>query len=468
MKKKLTIFLFVFVSMAISCFAENQRYEEFLAQGKEYENQEKYVYALGSYYDAMLELDNLLENEAQTRSADLAKIIKSGKPGKKEYYNDFELHDGWKAILKEFEQYWKEHNFLAWYNSECSGYIDSISLFNINYETRESEWLSFLALSPSDKFIQIWIIFYQGYLAAKKDFNWEDLEELYEPIKHLNVYDIFMVKHFVEPYSDKNKSYIADFNVNVKMQLVDNQGNVFYEKETATFNGNNAFSDKIPNSKHYCDKDFCELLGYKFYSNVGQDDIDEPYYWSWEFCHYFKISETELYEKLKNKELHFIIPEITINSKKYKFGKENLHSFRLYGFGTDSYLKKIFVNNDNDRFYILLTPVTNGLWNSIMKPDSIVDKYSTMYLPKSFMYYYNAKEDKYLFMNKLSEKYGYVPVYEKKDEKWIKNENANGFRFPLESELSAANIKNPNKDFYIIKSIDLEKDNKAENNNTVE
>ncbi|MCR5045628.1 MAG: SUMF1/EgtB/PvdO family nonheme iron enzyme [Treponema sp.] len=101
MKKLLLVLIAVFGVLPL--FAKG--YADYLAEAKKYETQKKWVYALGSYYDA-LETDEAPENkkEADEGYAKLRDAILSGKPGFSSY-DEFTVNDEWKKLVIDAEKY---------------------------------------------------------------------------------------------------------------------------------------------------------------------------------------------------------------------------------------------------------------------------------------------------------------------------------------------------------------------------
>lgn len=93
---------------ALPAFADEARYKELLAQGKEYEAKGQVVHALGAYWDAMEADETRSGIEAYEAFATLEQAIKKGNPGVGDF-DDFSLYDGWVEVCKEYEIYWNEH-----------------------------------------------------------------------------------------------------------------------------------------------------------------------------------------------------------------------------------------------------------------------------------------------------------------------------------------------------------------------
>lgn len=92
--------------LGISAFAQD--FNSLFTKAKEFEQNKKYVHALGTYYDAIaLGTDNQA-NEANASYKILISTIKNGQPGFGNF-DEFTLYDSWVSLLTDAEQYWTEH-----------------------------------------------------------------------------------------------------------------------------------------------------------------------------------------------------------------------------------------------------------------------------------------------------------------------------------------------------------------------
>ncbi len=83
-------------------------YEVLLKQGEKYEAEKKYVYALDSYWEAMLADQTFAAEEACKKYNSLLGAITSGNPGYGTF-DDFSLYDCWLSLLQEAEVYFSEN-----------------------------------------------------------------------------------------------------------------------------------------------------------------------------------------------------------------------------------------------------------------------------------------------------------------------------------------------------------------------
>ena len=109
MKIKKLIVASVAFATTMGLFAQNTDYKALLAKAKEYEDKKQFVYALGTYYDAVAAEPNEASKEAQDAFNTLSDSIKDGKPGFGEF-DEFEIYDNWLAFCKEYEKYWTEYS----------------------------------------------------------------------------------------------------------------------------------------------------------------------------------------------------------------------------------------------------------------------------------------------------------------------------------------------------------------------
>lgn len=109
MKLKTVVAAAVILAAGIGVFAQNAQYNALLTQAKDYANKQKFVYALGSYYDAIAAEPSEASKEAQDAFSSLLELVKQGKPGIGDF-DEFEIYDKWVLFLKEYEKYFTEYS----------------------------------------------------------------------------------------------------------------------------------------------------------------------------------------------------------------------------------------------------------------------------------------------------------------------------------------------------------------------
>lgn len=109
MKLKTVVAAAVMLAAGIGVFAQNAQYNALLVQAKDYANKKKFVYALGSYYDAIAAEPSEASKEAQDAFSALLELVKQGKPGIGDF-DEFEIYDKWVLFLKEYEKYFTEYS----------------------------------------------------------------------------------------------------------------------------------------------------------------------------------------------------------------------------------------------------------------------------------------------------------------------------------------------------------------------
>lgn len=109
MKLKTVVAAAVMLAAGIGVFAQNAEYNSLLAQAKDYANKQKFVYALGTYYDAIAAEPNEASKEAQDAFSALLELVKQGNPGIGDF-DEFEIYDQWVLFLKEYEKYFTEYS----------------------------------------------------------------------------------------------------------------------------------------------------------------------------------------------------------------------------------------------------------------------------------------------------------------------------------------------------------------------
>lgn len=164
-KKGLIAIILVLITMC-GISAQSTEYAALFEQAKKYEADQKYVYALCTYYDVVAANDTNAKVAYECYAA-IEEVILSGKPGFGEY-NEFTLRDGWIALRIEFEKYWSE-------NSTCYFKPGSIKKGDVNYENRTAKYTVSLKTEYTEKYNIINNIFKTGFGKVKKDdwgFNW--------------------------------------------------------------------------------------------------------------------------------------------------------------------------------------------------------------------------------------------------------------------------------------------------------
>ena len=93
--------------IGIAAFAQNSDYSSLLTKAKEYETQNKWVYAAATYFDAMVQNPTAQGIDAYTGFNEILELFYNGNPGKGEF-DDFTKADAWLALAKEAEEYFDQ------------------------------------------------------------------------------------------------------------------------------------------------------------------------------------------------------------------------------------------------------------------------------------------------------------------------------------------------------------------------
>lgn len=109
MKLRKIIIAILTAATSLAAFAQNADYNALLSKGKDYENKKQFVYALGTYYDAVAAEPTGDSKEAEDAFNALSDSIKNGNPGIGEF-DEFEIYDNWLVLCKEYEKYWTEYS----------------------------------------------------------------------------------------------------------------------------------------------------------------------------------------------------------------------------------------------------------------------------------------------------------------------------------------------------------------------
>lgn len=97
--------IFIISCFLLTVFVYGTTYEELLQKAQDYENKKEWIYALGTYADAISIVDD--STIAQERYNEILSSIQMGKPGIGEF-DVFSLHDEWKKLIQSSELYFAE------------------------------------------------------------------------------------------------------------------------------------------------------------------------------------------------------------------------------------------------------------------------------------------------------------------------------------------------------------------------
>ena len=142
-------------------------YKNHLAKAKEYENQKRWCYALGSYYDA-LSVDFVPEEkqEAIDGYSTLVKAILAGNPGLGSY-NEFLIHDEWKKLLIDAEKFGCSFN-------PFEVTVGNLEKGDLDYTTKTATYSAPVSYKVGNRYKYTIGIIENGYKKAYKD-DWKDL-----------------------------------------------------------------------------------------------------------------------------------------------------------------------------------------------------------------------------------------------------------------------------------------------------
>ncbi len=452
MKKILLVLIALFGVLPL--FAKS--YADCLAEAKKYEEQERWCFALGSYYDA-LQTKEAPENkrEACEGYAKLRDAIKSGKPGFSSY-DDFTINDEWEKLIIDAEKY---------FSSICRFDFVDIKRFSINkdsvqldFQTRSKTatygvWIDYdtrigrryeTIMSIIRQGLKTMIDFYTNEYSNFKAFDGaNDWPEYSVSYKKNNAYNENGALTYAEDgryynafYYRKERHCLYKFLINIVddsgKELVEGKKWIYKTRERTEKNEYNivfsgvsqAVADLIDNRKARVNIAACYLSYGK--SNEASDKDWRSFVNS--------------------------LPEVQISMDKCAVGKEyvdySIDSF-VYGvlLDKDKFSDEFVTINGYDyKFKMHKTEVTQGLYRAIMSESpSNNDGECT---PVDSVSWYDAV----YFCNKLSQKLGYKPVYSVNGEtnvaKWgytphkgesvkyevVQDLKANGFRLPTKKE----------------------------------
>lgn len=257
-----TIAVLLITTSIFAQIAQTSDYEIHLQKGKEYENQKKWIYALGEYYDALdsifadiknediyklVELNQIPDfQEALESYKNLAEKIENENPGYGEF-DDFTLLDNWILLLKEFEKYWTE-------NSPQRVYFGKPERTALNRENRTATYEIAVYFGTTRKFSEILSLVKTGL----KKTNPSDWNENLTEWPNVSAYDNNTQKeddnmvqdgiHFAreryevvpfnrKPYYEVGKKSVAIIKngvFGIKFNIIDLNGNVLLKSDRYT------------------------------------------------------------------------------------------------------------------------------------------------------------------------------------------------------------------------------------------
>lgn len=166
MKKNIAV-LMAFLFISASFFAQSAEFSAHMKKAKEYESGKKWTFALGEYYDAIGTDDEFKVKDAAYEAYNaLANTILDGNPGYGTY-NDFTVHDAWKTLLMDAEQYGS-----SWGIYELR--VGKLKKVGLNYETRTANYKAPIMWNLSYKYMKTIEVIRWGYEKAYKN-DWSDL-----------------------------------------------------------------------------------------------------------------------------------------------------------------------------------------------------------------------------------------------------------------------------------------------------
>ena len=214
-----TLFISTLLAFAgvFSVSADEAKYNELLSKAKNYEEKKQWVYAMGTYWDAIdsypqkakeaydgfMRISNSFSKMVEKNAGGFLYTEGSGNPGPGKY-DIFSRYDGWISLCKEFEIYWNEH-------SDEILYVPSVNSRkgDVDMKNRTVTYSFSAEVSPTPKFYAIseCIIesFKHGY---RKD--WEDIPVQWPAVSIFKDSKTIPVVKFLGACN--NKTYADDEN----------------------------------------------------------------------------------------------------------------------------------------------------------------------------------------------------------------------------------------------------------------
>ena len=202
-----TVLWFVTVT---SIFGDEAKYNELLSNAKDYESKKQWVYAMGTYWDAILEYpqganeayDGFKRIENGFRRYE-RETEQKGNPGPGDY-DIFTRYDGWINVCKEFEIYWNEHSNEIYYVPEIScekGKADMKS------RTISYKFNTFLEFTP--KFSTIYECIDKSFYYAHRD-DWDEIPYQWPALSMFEDSELIPVVEFISACNDREYDRVPE------------------------------------------------------------------------------------------------------------------------------------------------------------------------------------------------------------------------------------------------------------------
>ena len=250
--KKL-ISMLVISGIITLCFA--QSYQDLMQKAKNAENENKWITALGYYYDAAHSIDS--QQDAENRYVEIKEAIESGKPGLDKGNDIFETDNKWDVLRKDFITYFTENS--PWTFYLCNNF-ERVNLDKVN---KTADYKLYYVTGISRKYRLFREILQKGMPEKVELFpgistdmltdaeTWT--KEWYDvmPKKVEEVYNkTGLAYYFAEPYSygSKEQKFLYDF---IKNKDLSKKPDSFEDFMSTAFNANEAYTWKSQNFRPF-------------------------------------------------------------------------------------------------------------------------------------------------------------------------------------------------------------------------
>src|SRR5574344_1069709 len=428
--------------LVTTLFAQTAKYTELLTKAKAYEDRKEWCYALGSYYDAIVE-DPANAEEAVAQYTAIADALKEEKPGLGDY-NVFTQHDSWISLLQNTEKYWTEF---------CPEYFtfSEIKKDAVDFKTRTASYSISITGHESAKYSEIQGLISNGYQKAYRS-DWTDMPEKWPSssvfssaggalqngaalfISENDVYpawNFVRQKHYDDP---KYKLYDLQFSI------VDENGTELLKSEQYLEGTESYTFDKVPadimaviDAGKAKPKLTAICLKYGTYNKDDDDISSESVEHLQELPIPLEQNEKDIAQvKVGNA---FINAYCTVKQKQIEAYVPVAIKGMVFVRGISKPIQK--ENNSGnkcniqftvDNFYMATTEVTQAQYQSVMGENPSSHKRDNY--PVEYLSWYDA----IAYCNKRSEQEGLTPCYSGSGDSITCDFTANGYRLPTSAE----------------------------------
>lgn len=159
MKKIILVAIASLFCFSMFCQNTKKAYSQFEEEAKNYEKNNKWIHAIGTYMDIFSCPDYTLEERtaAYNRYSEISEQLKNGEPGFGKF-NSFDKIEKWSCLIDEFDEYYENHFELI------PVLEDGLKKTGVDYDTRKIIYSGSIILKDTKRFTALYKLIYEGTL----------------------------------------------------------------------------------------------------------------------------------------------------------------------------------------------------------------------------------------------------------------------------------------------------------------